>query len=36
MSALLALSAGALATWLLRVTFITVLPAQRLVAGWWV
>lgn len=30
MSALIALSAGALATWLLRVGFITLLPADRL------
>ena len=30
MSALLTLSACAVATWLLRVTFITVLPADRL------
>jgi len=32
MSALLALSAGALATWLLRVSFLTLLPADRLPA----
>jgi branched-subunit amino acid transport protein len=32
MSALVALSIGALATWLLRVSFITVFPADRLPA----
>lgn len=33
MSALLALSAGALATWLLRIGFIALLPADRLPPG---
>ena len=32
MSAVLALSAGAVATWLLRVSFINLLPADRLPA----
>jgi branched-subunit amino acid transport protein len=33
MSALVALSLGALATWLIRVSFIAVFPAERLPAG---
>jgi branched-subunit amino acid transport protein len=35
MTGLLALSGGALATWLLRVSFITLVPADRLPPGLW-